>query len=200
MIDQKTFVEALKFVAVASGKKDVRYYLNGVCFELRPTSLTLIATNGHQMAVAEIAGEFGDVHADVTVKNDDVKTILALFKGNGFKGFQVAPLAVGLWLTLTDVNGRGLTVEGVEAKYPDWRRVSPSGKVSTDMGRFAINSDYLAAGAKACGALANSKVSAVVVEVYGNNAHGGIKMQPQAISSNLPGLIDAWLYVMLCKL
>lgn len=51
---QSAFIAALKFVAHAKAKNDVRYYLNTVQFEFHYGTLTLIATDGHRMAWATV--------------------------------------------------------------------------------------------------------------------------------------------------
>ncbi|MGF6282036.1 DNA polymerase-3 subunit beta [Pseudomonas frederiksbergensis] len=45
---------ALRQVGFCAGRNDVRYYLNGVLFDLQPGSLTLAATDGHRLGVTEV--------------------------------------------------------------------------------------------------------------------------------------------------
>lgn len=200
MINQRTFIEALKMVSLASGKKDVRYYLNGVLFELRPASLTMVATDGHQIAAATIAGQFGDVFADVIITNDDVKALQALFKphATGPEGFTVEAVTGGM--RFTDYTGRALDCLAVDANFPNWRRVEPKGDPSRELGRFGIVGEQVAKAATAIGKLDKSSPGAVVVEVFGTVAHGGVKLSPLKISSTLPGLEAAWLYATFAKL
>ena len=187
-------------VSLASGKKDVRYYLNGVLFELRPGALTMVATNGYQLAVAAISGQFGDVFADVIIANDDIKALQALFKphATGPEGFMVEAIRGGL--RFTDYTGRALDCSPVEAKFPDWRRVEPKGEPAQNLGRFGIVGEQVTKAATAIGKLDKSSPGAVVVEVFGTVAHGGVKLSPLKISSTLPGLETAWLYATLAKL
>lgn len=56
MIDAPLFCKILKFVAHAAGKKDVRYYLNGVRLEVTGDALTMCGTDGSRIAIAEITG------------------------------------------------------------------------------------------------------------------------------------------------
>ncbi|MGE8065163.1 DNA polymerase III subunit beta [Pseudomonas sp. NPDC089569] len=44
----------LRQVGFCAGRNDVRYYLNGVLFDLAPDSLTLAATDGHRLGVTEV--------------------------------------------------------------------------------------------------------------------------------------------------
>lgn len=72
----KPFLSALKFVSAFQGKKDARYYLNGVNFEFGEGKLTLVATCGTMLGVAEV--EYGGVlRGRWMVPANDVKLILA---------------------------------------------------------------------------------------------------------------------------
>ena len=39
--------------------EDTRYFLNGAMFVLKPKSLTLVATDGHRLALVEVAHDIG---------------------------------------------------------------------------------------------------------------------------------------------
>ena len=85
---QNTFQAALKMVSHAAGKKDTRYYLNGVHLELSSSRATLIATDGHRLALAEVAGSFQP--AEITIGHEAVKQLLAIGKSGGVVGISIA--------------------------------------------------------------------------------------------------------------
>lgn len=145
MIDQKLFVEALRFVSHCAALKDVRYYLNGVRFQLTPATLTMIAIDGHRMAVAEISGEFNHTGA-VTVKGSDIKFLLTALKPiDGRVQFAIGVES----FTIESGTVQLLKFEGLGGTYPDWKRVMPQGEpVAT--ASWGVNSVYLADAAKAC--------------------------------------------------
>lgn len=53
--------------AFSMAQQDVRYYLNGMLFELTPSRLRTVATDGHRLAMATFCGEMGGVRADAQV-------------------------------------------------------------------------------------------------------------------------------------
>ncbi len=164
MFNQKQFIDALKFVSSAAALKDVRYYLNGVLFEVRPNRLTLASTDGHRMAVVEIAAETGGRNGDVIVPISDVKLLLTAVKREDLPGLAVSLSGEGL--TIEDRSGRNWPVKGIEGKFPDWRRVAPSGEAvaTTSIG---LNAKYLAEAGAACAKLSSDRYAACVVELRG---------------------------------
>lgn len=161
MFDQKVFIEALRFVSHCASIKDVRYYLNGVRFELTPTSLTMIATNGSSMAMVEIVGDYGSATGAFTVKRSDIKFILNAIKPD--KG-RVSIVLAGDF-TIQSTTTQPLKFEALDGVYPDWRRVMPRGEpVATPTIDIATN--LLADSAKAANRLTD-KYGRCKVEMRG---------------------------------
>lgn len=183
---QQAFVEALKFASHAMATKDMRYYLNGVLFEFRSTGLTLVGTDGHRMAYVEMLGEHGILggDADIIVPAATVKLLLTAFKASSTANmiFAYAPLPapegnarIRHRLEVMGANAQTIHCEGVDGKFPDWRRVCKAEDKPNAVEQIAVNSDYLAAASKACGALSD-KYSAARLTFYGNT--GAIKATP----------------------
>lgn len=143
---QSAFIAALKFVAHAKAKNDVRYYLNAVNFEFSNGTLTLVATDGHRMAWAEVEAP-GMPDAQYLLLGSDIDTMLKVYKANSTGD-----------VTLNSANGRvGFHSAGqvvscaeVDGKFPDWRRVAnvPAGAGPSAMSK-GVNCDYLAEAGKA---------------------------------------------------
>lgn len=129
MIDSTLFCKVLKFAAHAAAKKDVRYYLKGVRFEVVGDTLTLFGTDGARVAVCSLRLDpTMPTDSDVTVGNDDVKRILSAFgKDKGQVSLQVEksdkpndpPTLV------VEAGGVCLRAKGLDGVYPDIRRVVP---------------------------------------------------------------------------
>lgn len=152
MFEQRLFIEALRFVSHCAAIKDVRYYLNGVHFELSPTRLAIVATDGHRLAMAEIVGSFGDVSGVVTVRGSDIKFILSAIKA--VKGEVV--IGVGADTFSIEATGvQRLNFQALDGRFPDWRRVMPLGEPKATP-IFGVNSVYLAEAGKACGRLSGN--------------------------------------------
>ena len=55
-VAQKTLKNVLASTHFAIPQQDVRYYLNGMLFDLREDELRLIATDGHRLSLGSIDG------------------------------------------------------------------------------------------------------------------------------------------------
>lgn len=166
---QSLFVNALKFASHAMAVKDVRYYLNGVLFEFRKDVLTLVGTDGHRMAYVDLASD-SELDGQWTIPADSVKLILTAFKatGTGFVSFVVAQDNHVDKLTVQGANGQVIQCTPIDGKYPDWRRVCKSGgataKATISIG---MNTDYLSAASKACGALSSTRYKGMRLTLFG---------------------------------
>ena len=111
-IQIKTIKALLHFAA----KKDIRYYLQGVQIEQCETGTYAVATNGHFLAVARIDTQ-AQVPASVIVGSDHLS---AAIKGNklDFITLDVDGTKVTIKTGASEV-----TVQAVDGRYPDWRRV-----------------------------------------------------------------------------
>ncbi|RQP24345.1 DNA polymerase III subunit beta [Piscinibacter terrae] len=120
-VPQKTLKLLINQVHFAMAVHDIRYYLNGILFVAEGKSLTLVATDGHRLALAQAT-------LDVEIPKQEVilprKTVLELqrllkdedtpiemrFAGNQAKfGFS----------------GMEFVTKLVEGKFPDYNRVIP---------------------------------------------------------------------------
>lgn len=141
---QSAFISALKFVSHAKAKNDVRYYLNAVHFEFKSGVLTMVATDGHRMAWAEVqAPDMPD--ATYLLNGADIDTLLKVFKANSTGD-------IGLWDTEHRLEfraaGQGVSCAKVDGRFPDWRRVAspPAGPIPAYKD---VNYEYLAQAAAA---------------------------------------------------
>lgn len=156
---QSAFIAALKFVAHAKAKNDVRYYLNTVQFEVSAGVLTLIATDGHRMAWAEVmAPDLPD--GKWLIDGAGVDGILKAFKAN-----STGSIALDFGNTRLLVEGAGQIACAAycDGKFPDWRRVIQQTEGEPAASK-QINCDYLADAGKAFGPLLG-KYGRTVVKV-----------------------------------
>ncbi|HEX6703880.1 MAG TPA: DNA polymerase III subunit beta [Albitalea sp.] len=134
-VPQKTLKHLINQVHFAMAVHDIRYYLNGILFVAEGKSLTLVATDGHRLALAQ-------ANLDVEIPKQEVilprKTVLELqrllkdedtpiemrFAGNQAKfGFS----------------GMEFVTKLVEGKFPDYNRVIPkSHKNHVTLGRAPL--------------------------------------------------------------
>jgi len=105
--------------------EDTRYFLNGAKFVLRPDSLTLVATDGHRLALVEAPHKVG-VTEEVGVILPK-KTLLELGKllvegGDGDVQFESGENHL-----FFDVGGRVLISRMIDGQFPAYERVIPKG-------------------------------------------------------------------------
>ncbi|MGV3002874.1 DNA polymerase III subunit beta [Vibrio sp. E150_018] len=107
--------------------QDVRYYLNGMLFEIEGTTLRSVATDGHRMAVAEtsLVGEYSQQQVIVPRKG-----VLELVKLLDRPEEQVT-LQIGSSNIRANVNEFTFTSKLVDGRFPDYRRVMPQSSNKT---------------------------------------------------------------------
>ena len=144
---QAAFISALKFVAHAKAKNDVRRYINSVQFEFNAGVLTMVATDGHRMAWAEVmAPDMPD--GQWLIDGAGVDGILKVFKANST---GTVALDFGDTRLLAEGAGQITCAAYCDGKFPDWRRVTQPTLSDKDLPapEKGINCDYLADAGKA---------------------------------------------------
>lgn len=127
----------LAALLVFSAKKDIRYYLNGICLEVDLEGYTLIATDGHRIAAYRCT-EPNDFAASVIIPNELAKLV-------GKVGdVEITIDTPNIELAVKGVSHRGAIIDG---KYPEWRQAFPH-DTSGETAQF--NANYLGDLAK-CG-------------------------------------------------
>ena len=106
--------------------EDTRYFLNGAQFVLKPTSMSLVATDGHRLALVTVTREGGDESAE------DVKAILPKKTLNELgrlltDGTETINYERGENHLFFDVAGRRLISRTIDGQFPAYERVIPKG-------------------------------------------------------------------------
>lgn len=183
MIDASLFCKTLKFAAHAAAKMDVRYYLNGVRFELKGEVLTLLSTCGARAAVSSVRLDPGSLtDGSVTVGNDDVKRLLTAFgKEKGQLTIDVETVPGNVPRLHVSGGGVALDLKGLDGVYPDVRRIVPSnGRETGSMPHLDAN--LLGGSCAAIAPLAQKYKGAVPVLCESSGKHGDtVVVRPSAI-------------------
>lgn len=119
-ISSQELKSLLSSTAFAMAQQDVRFYLNGVLLEIKPGTLTAVATDGHRLAYNETACS-SEAKAQVIVPRKAVTEMLRLLPNDETE----VMLALGsnhLRLTLP---GLRFTTKLIDARYPEYQRVMP---------------------------------------------------------------------------
>jgi len=114
----KRLIELTHF---AMAHQDVRYYLNGLLLDIGDGVLRAVATDGHRLAIAEMAAETGDTPRQVIVPRKGISELLRLL-GSGDEEVTIELGSNAIQVTLPEVR---LTSKLIDGKFPDYRRVVP---------------------------------------------------------------------------
>lgn len=210
-IHARDIVEAFRFALSCAGVKDVRWYLNGVAFEVADGVFRWIGTDGNRIAVVESAplaeGAEAPPVGRYVVKREAVAQML-----KAFGKLRPTDLAIvfcepsdpeGLHISVGSPPGLPIRVALIaDQRFPDWRRAEPHQLLdgtATPGKAVGVNAKYLADAGKACARLANSKYHGVKVRAgsgEGFDKSGGLLFEPGISPADFPDLAKAYIYCM----
>ncbi len=114
----------------AMALQDVRYYLNGLLFELEPKHLRTVATDGHRLAMAELAPDLAlEEPMQVIVPRKGIQEMLRLLEDSE-DGVEVVLSPGHVQVSLSDIR---FTSKLIDGRFPDYQRVVPD-----EQGSFAV--------------------------------------------------------------
>lgn len=134
-VPQKTLKLLINQVHFAMAVHDIRYYLNGILFVAEGKSLTLVATDGHRLALAQAT-------LDVEIPKQEVilprKTVLELQRLLKDEETPIEMRFAGNQAKFS-FSGMEFVTKLVEGKFPDYNRVIPKNhKNQITLGRAAL--------------------------------------------------------------
>jgi DNA polymerase-3 subunit beta len=135
-VPQKTLRELINQVHFAMAVHDIRYYLNGILFIAEGKTLTLVATDGHRLALAQ-----AQLETEVPTKQEVIlprKTVLELQRL-----LKVDDTAIDMRFANNQAkfafSGMEFVTKLVEGKFPDYNRVIPKNhKNAVTLGRAPL--------------------------------------------------------------
>lgn len=134
-VPQKALKGLINQVHFAMAVHDIRYYLNGILFVAEGKTLTLVATDGHRLALAQATLETDIPKQEVILPRKTVLELQRLLKDEDtpiemrFAGNQ-AKFAF---------SGMEFVTKLVEGKFPDYNRVIPKNhKNAVTLGRAPL--------------------------------------------------------------
>jgi DNA polymerase-3 subunit beta len=119
--DLKHLMERTHF---SMANQDVRYYLNGMLFEVNDNQLRTVATDGHRLAMAGMALEqSGLPQRQVIVPRKGVTELMRLLESDD----QLVQISIGQNHIRLVSEGMTFTSKLLDGRFPDYRRVLPQG-------------------------------------------------------------------------
>lgn len=137
-VPQKTLKALINQVHFAMAVHDIRYYLNGILFVAEGKSLTLVATDGHRLALAQAQLETDIPKQEVILPRKTVLELMRLLKDGGKDGSDDQPIDMQFAGNQAKFSFSGMefVTKLVEGKFPDYNRVIPkSHKFNVTLGR-----------------------------------------------------------------
>jgi len=120
-VPQKTLKTLINQVHFAMAVHDIRYYLNGILFVAEGKQLTLVATDGHRLGLAQAQLETESPKQEVILPRKTVLELQRLLKD------EDTPIEMRFAGNQARFNFSGLefVTKLVEGKFPDYNRVIP---------------------------------------------------------------------------
>jgi DNA polymerase III subunit beta len=153
--------EMVAKTAFAITGEDTRYFLNGALFVLRPEAMSLVATDGHRLALVTVPRD-----AKSSKDGDEVKAILPKKTlGELSRLLQEGDTDIeyerGENHLFFDVGGRLLISRMIDGQFPAYERVIPKGNDK----RIEFERDRLTNAVKRVALLSNERSRAVKFQV-----------------------------------
>lgn len=134
-VSQEVLGRLLEKTHFSMAQQDVRYYLNGLLLETGDKMLRAVATDGHRLALCEVALEDDKVpEQQVIVPRKGVLELQRLMSGEGDLTIELGTNHVRIQL-----DGIRFTSKLIDGRFPEYDRVIPqdtSNAMSADRGVF----------------------------------------------------------------
>jgi len=157
-VPEASLKELIERTAFAMAQQDVRYYLNGLLFDLREASLRCVATDGHRLALCEAALEGGvSTKRQIIVPRKGVTELQRLLEG-GERELELEMGRSHLRVKRDDVT---FTSKLIDGRFPDYEAVIPIGADK----EVRIDREVLRASLQRAAILSNEKYRGVRIEV-----------------------------------
>ena len=134
-VPQKVLKTLIGQVHFAMAVHDIRYYLNGILFVAEGQTLTVVATDGHRLALAQATLEHEIPKQEVILPRKTVLELLRLLReGDDSVDISFAPNQARF-----SFSGLEFVTKLVEGKFPDYNRVIPRNhRLKVTLGRTTL--------------------------------------------------------------
>ena len=157
-VPEAALKELIDRTAFAMAQQDVRYYLNGLLFDLRENSLRCVATDGHRLALCEAQYEGGaQAKRQIIVPRKGVTELQRLLEG----GDRELELEMGRGHIRVKRDDVTFTSKLIDGRFPDYEAVIPIGADK----EVRIDREVLRASLQRAAILSNEKYRGVRIEV-----------------------------------
>jgi DNA polymerase-3 subunit beta len=157
-VGEAALKELIERTAFAMAQQDVRYYLNGLLFDLRDKALRCVATDGHRLALCEAdLDQPVQTKRQIIVPRKGVLELQRLLEG----GDRELELEMGRSHIRVKRDDVTFTSKLIDGRFPDYEAVIPIGADR----EVRIDREILRAALQRAAILSNEKYRGVRVEV-----------------------------------
>jgi len=157
-VPEAALKELIERTAFAMAQQDVRYYLNGLLFDLRDSALRCVATDGHRLALCESGLDTGTgSRRQIIVPRKGVQELQRLLEG----GDRLLELELGKGHIRVKRDDVTFTSKLIDGKFPDYEAVIPIGADR----EVRIDREILRAALQRASILSNEKYRGVRMEI-----------------------------------
>ena len=116
--------DTIKALLLIAPKADIRYYLNGVCVDVRQGTVTLIATDGHRLLAVPVSADNVESATDgqYIIPRDTLDAVKPVKISRG----DTLPITIEIVESRVTITGATTATNStMDERFPDWRRVMP---------------------------------------------------------------------------
>ncbi|MBC7483393.1 MAG: DNA polymerase III subunit beta [Rhizobacter sp.] len=124
-VPQKALKDLINQVHFAMAVHDIRYYLNGILFVAEGKNLTLVATDGHRLALAQATLDVEIPKQEVILPRKTVLELQRLLKDDKDSADGLIEMRFAGNQAKFSFSGMEFVTKLVEGKFPDYNRVIP---------------------------------------------------------------------------
>ncbi len=123
ILDTATLAAMIEHTSFAIAVEDVRYYLNGLYFEIKSNSITAVATDGHRLALYRSTQEIPLPQQQIApiIPRKTVLELLKIIKDSGSE-LKIDFAENTIVFSSENLN---LTSKLIDGRFPDYERVIP---------------------------------------------------------------------------
>lgn len=168
-IQEGTLKQLLEKTEFAMAQQDVRYYLNGLLFVLKPDGIRCVATDGHRLALSEAEAQLQlEQPVQAIIPRKAVVELTRLLDESSETGIA---LQLSHNHMRVELPGFKFTTKLIDGRFPDYERVIPVGNDK----RVTANRSNVRQALSRAAILSNEKFGGVRLSL----THGQLTIQAQ---------------------
>lgn len=160
-IAQRQLKELLKQVEFAMAQQDIRYYLNGLLFEVIANRLNIVGTDGHRLSFTSTELNKNYDKQEVILPRKTVIELIKLLDDNE----EDVQVEISTNQVNFSFNNIKLISKVIDGKFPDYNRVIPTGHQNT----FSIDRLNVLIAMQRASILSNEKYRGIRMVLSNNN-------------------------------